>query len=527
MLTYQNAIGGYTQQGYAFQGLNRGPFGHAGAFFDTENLTGEDAPVTRTRDRRKKMRTLLPGAELFGHDALGWISGTGVYYGGQQVGEVNAGRHQIIPMGARFVIFPDKKAFNTQTGEMETLENRVSIAGTVTYTACDLMGEAIPAGSAVYAKLSAEGIGAGFSENDVVTIAQSEIIAEGMYQIYSVTADSFVILATLDEDETTGTGIQITRDVPDMDFVTECDNRLWGCSSANHEVYACALGDPKNWRKYQGLANDAYAVTVGSPGAFTGAGVHNGYVLFFKSDRILKLFGSRPSNYQLTDTEAAGIDPGSEKSVATLDGVLFYLSPHGVMAYDGGLPASAHGAFYGQKFENAVSCCGFDSLYISMESGGKRSLYTFRGGIWHREDESGLSDLHLANGTLYGVDGQGNLWRLKGGDENYAAEDAAEEETIPWKAETGDLDMMAMFKKHLRKIQVRYALSEGAEMTVSVSTDGGPFKTYFVRTGAKQVKAETFNIIPKRCDHMRIRLSGQGEVKLFNLYYTVDAGSEL
>ena len=524
MLAYQNAIGGYTQQGYAFQGLNRNPFGQAGAFFDMENLTGEDAPVTRTRDRRRRLRTLLPGAELFGHDALGWISGTKVYYGGELVGTVTAGRHQIVPMGARFVIFPDKKAYNTQTGQMETLENRVNISGTVNYTACDLFGEPVEAGAAVYAKLSATGIGAGFSENDVVNITGSTVVGDGYYQIYTVTENSFVILATLDEDETAGTGVSLARDVPDMDFVTECDNRLWGCSSQNHEVYACALGDPRNWRKYQGLANDSYAVTVGSPGAFTGAAVHNGYVLFFKSDRILKLFGSRPSNYQLTDTEAAGVEAGSDGSLETMEGALFYLSPDGVMAYDGGLPGSVHGAFFGQRFENAVSCFGFGALYVSMVTGGKRCLYTFRDGLWYREDESGFTSLHLANGTLYGVDGLGNLWRLKGNDDTYAGEDAEDEAQIPWTAETGDLDMMQLFKKHVRKIQVRYALAEGSTMTISVSTDGGEFKPYFNRTGAKQVQAETYNIIPKRCDHMRIRLSGQGDVKLFNLYYTVDAG---
>ena len=514
MLPYVNAIGGYTQEGYAFQGLNRNPFGRAGAFFAMENLTGEDAPITRTRDRRRYLRALSPGAELFGHDALGWISGGALYYGGERISQVSAGKHQIVPMGARFVIFPDKVAFNTVTGELEALENRVSIAGTVNYTSCDLLGEPEEAGAAVYAKISAVGIGAGFRENDVAKITGSEIIPEGMYQLYTVQADSFVILATLEEDETEGTGISLARTAPDMDFVVECDNRLWGCSSEAHEVYACALGDPTNWRTYQGLANDAYAVTIGSPGAFTGAAVHNGYVLFFKADRILKLFGSRPSNYQLTDTEAPGVDPGSERSLETMSGALFYLSPDGVMA------------FFGEKFANAVACFAFGSLYVSMETGGKRSLYTFRHGLWHREDESGFTDLRDADGGLFAVDADGKLWLLKGSGDAYADGDAQDEETIPWMAETGDLDMMALWKKHIRLIQVRYALEEGATLSVSVSTDGGPFRPYRTRTGERKLKAESVNIIPKRCDHMRIRLSGEGNVKLYNLNYTVDAGSE-
>ena len=59
---------------------------------------------------------------------------------------------------------------------------------------------------------------------------------------------------------------RVERRVPDLDFLTECDNRVWGCSSRENVIYGCKLGDPTNWFSYRGIAEDSYAVTVGSDG---------------------------------------------------------------------------------------------------------------------------------------------------------------------------------------------------------------------------------------------------------------------
>ena len=75
---------------------------------------------------------------------------------------------------------------------------------------------------------------------------------------------------------------QVERRVPDLDFVTECDNRVWGCSSRENVIYGCKLGDPTNWFSYRGIAADSYAVTVGSDGPFTGAATCMGYALLLQ-----------------------------------------------------------------------------------------------------------------------------------------------------------------------------------------------------------------------------------------------------
>lgn len=76
--------------------------------------------------------------------------------------------------------------------------------------------------------------------------------------------------------------VSMERRVPELDFVTECDNRVWGCNSRENVIYGCKLGDPTNWFSYRGIAADSYAVTVGSDGAFTGAASCMGYALFLR-----------------------------------------------------------------------------------------------------------------------------------------------------------------------------------------------------------------------------------------------------
>ena len=61
--------------------------------------------------------------------------------------------------------------------------------------------------------------------------------------------------------------------MPDLDFICESENRLWGCSNETRTIYASALGDPTNFFSYQGLSTDSYAVAVGSEGRGLSAAV--------------------------------------------------------------------------------------------------------------------------------------------------------------------------------------------------------------------------------------------------------------
>lgn len=86
----------------------------------------------------------------------------------------------------------------------------------------------------------------------------------------------------MDETASQTNAVTLERKAPKLDYVVECNNRLWGCSSEENEIYACKLGDATNWNCFAGLATDSYTVSVGSDGPFTGAAVQLGYVLFLR-----------------------------------------------------------------------------------------------------------------------------------------------------------------------------------------------------------------------------------------------------
>lgn len=80
-------------------------------------------------------------------------------------------------------------------------------------------------------------------------------------------------------------------------------------------------------------------MTVGSDGDFTGASTCLGYVLFFKENCIHKLYGSKPSDFQLSAIRCRGVARNASRSLCVLNETLYYLSPDGVMAWDGSVPS--------------------------------------------------------------------------------------------------------------------------------------------------------------------------------------------
>lgn len=523
--------GTYTAEGNSFKGYVHGPFGSVGSFDGMENMTGKSWPVIRTRDPRRKVRTFENYRAVFGHDALGWIDGTEVWYNGEQVGTVTDGPKVICELGALVCVWPDKKIYNTVDGTWQEMEQDTTVSGTITYTSCDLMGDPVIHSLAVYMKIAAAGISAGLRSNDVVDITGSDVLPDGAYQVYTVEADSFIVLATMDADSATQAGgLRITRTVPDMDYMTQSDNRIWGCSNETHELYACALGDPRNWYTYQGLATDAYALTVGTPGQFTGMITHLGYVVVFKEDAIHKVFGNKPSNYQLTTTHARGVEAGSEKSLCIMNETLYYLSPTGMVGFEGSLPGDVSDALGDVKYKNAVCGAAYGRLYVSMQdTDGDWHLFTYDGknGYWYREDGSHALDFRYAGGTLYMVKADGTLWALSGpGDEALEDDTAAQEGLLHWSIETGDLRMEDLYKKHLQKIMLRFRLAAGAWCNVKVCYDSGDWETVRGFSGKADKKATVLPLIPRRCDHMRIMMDGMGEMRLLEMNCVYWSGSD-
>lgn len=556
----------------AFGGYNHNLSIAAGEFYDMKNMSSDLAPVLSPRRPRGKLRAFAKPNGLFAHTKLCWVDGTDLYYDGAIVGTVADSRKRFAAMGAYIIVWPDKVYYNTYTGEFGSLEATATSTGTVTVTLCKQDGSAytgvVGADSApenptdgqlwldtsasphvlkqystansmwvsvptTYVKIAATGIGTGLSAYDGVTISGMENAAlNGDFILYGAGDDHIIITAIVDTATTQTATVTVKRTVPDLDFVTESENRLWGCSSANHEIYACKQGDPKNWHSFLGISTDSYTQTVGSPGDFTGCCKHNGYVMFFKEDIIHKIYGTKPSNYQLSDLAARGVETGSATSLVVANEVLYYKARNGICAMASALPEAISTAFGQERYKNAVAGVYGAKYYVCMETeAGDHVLmvYDAAKGLWHKED--GVNAVYFAalGDDLYFINGADNgLYCVSGDLTEYAdLAIAALEGRVPWFCETGDIGRSDPNNKYVSKLQVRMEVDAGASVRVEVKCDGFGAWEEKARFSVTNKRSFSIPIIPRRCDTMRLRISGTGGCRIFSISKIIEKGSEL
>jgi len=547
-----------------FGGIDLGLKVPEGAWAWTQNLSSREYPILRTREKRGEFRKLEKPGGMIGKEKLLWIEDGHIWYDGGKYDPVTEGEKQLVSMGAWVLIFPDKVAFNTDTRLLKPMENVVTPQGTVTVRLAKedgslyedyATGEEAPADpqngdywfhdgvmqvyasatsawvpvETLYGRIEAQGIGQGFSEFDGVTItgcAADDMNGEKLLQ--KVEDDALLVIGVVTQETTQQGGVTVKRETPEMDHVTSLNNRCWGCSTYNNEIYACKLGDPTNWKAYEGLSTDAYAVNVGSDGPFTGAATQGGKVVFFKPSCIHEIYGTAPSNFQVNETEARGVEAGSERSLVLVDEVLYYKSADGVMGYDGSLPQSVSSSLEGMRFHNARAGKQGSRYYISMEDvQGAWHLFSLdtQRGLWYREDGTKAEWFASCQGEGYFIRDDGMLLALRHGEHGTLFDEQTPEEEFKWIAETGDLMDDVRDNKWVSRIQCRVMLEEGAELTIYLQLDGGPWEEAIHIKDARK-RTVTLPISARRCDHLRLRLEGMGDMSLFQIARYVEQGSE-
>ena len=544
-----------------------------GQFYEMQNLSAREVPLLCPRRQRGKIRQFSSPNGIFGRDKLCWVDGTDFYYNGFRVGTVSNTEKQFVGMGAYLLIWPDKKYYNIQTGEFGDLGASFTTAGsTVGFTLSKADGtvyEGYTTGAeapsspengalwldtsqtpnilkeyssatqswveiaSTFVKISFGNLGKLFKQYDGVTVSGCTGIAAGIngsHIIQSCADDWIVVPGILDSSYNQWEPVTVSREIPDMDFLTESENRIWGCSSQKHEIYACKLGDPTNWNCFEGISTDSYAATIGSDGDFTGACTHLGYVLFFKEDMIHKVYGSRPANFQITNSPVRGVKKGSERSLVIVNETLYYHSRNGICAYDGSLPVSISAALGSGSYQNARAGTVGDSYYISMQKpdgGWELFVYDEASGLWHREDDTQVKWFARVGGELYFIAGDNALYTVNGSTSLYEGDEGSLGEIegpVQWFCETGD--MGGGLHEYLAGLQFCFQLAAGSSVTVRLQYDGGEWEEIAQITSSEK-RVFTLPVIPKRCVFLRIRLEGTGEMQLYSIAKTTESATEL
>ena len=348
--------------------------------------------------------------------------------------------------------------------------------------------------------------------------------------------------------------ITITRLMPEMDIVIESGNRLWGChygfdiqGNFVNEIYASKLGDFKNWNVFDGISTDSYVATAGTDGFFTGAITHLGYPIFFKENCMHKVYGNFPANFQVQTTACRGVQQGCNKSLAIVNEVLYYKARSAVCAYDGSLPMEISSALGDVSYSDAAAGTKGNKYYISMkDTNNEYHLFVFdtKRGTWHREDNTHAIDFCTCRGELYYIDEQKSIETVKDEETGEVTEKVVIdryiktinivpnasypfEEGINWMAESGVIGVSLPDKKYISRLDVRMLLTVGTRVHFYIEYDScGKWEHLFTMTGTK-LQSFPISIRPRRCDHMRIRIEGDGEAKIFSICKTIEQGSDI
>lgn len=622
-----------------FLGVNLGCRIADGEFSDMSNMTNDYYPALGNRKKRAVLGQLTKPQGILGGKYFTYVNDDKLYRDEVFVCNLDSLgiERQLVSMGAYIIVFPDGIMYNTYDGTTDRIDCCKTSSANPTFNLCKLDGTNYDSTNTVtsntaptdktkywidtsaepvvikmystntsewvsipttYVKISAEGIGQGFSSYDAATISGVDSTApvynnwniNGSNIIYDAGKDFIVVAGLIDKVFTNSKPITIERKAPAMDFVCELNNRLYGCSSQKHEVYACKLGDPKNWSFYGGLDSDSYAATVGTQSDFTGAISYNGAVYFFKDDGYHRIYGTKPSNFEVVWKPCRGVQGGSEKSLVIFNDYLVWKSREGIILFDGStnLVSDKLGP---EPLYDAVAGSYRNKLYVSMRDNDykyRNYVYDLVKKTWCIEDGYRYQYIGYANGGMYAIDDKNIVYVINAEkvykklfpikkyladgvtenpeaifpisvtkkrrtdssgeyvldkDGNYIWDDVTTpatngiypsyiisgtvEDRFEWYFVSGDLGLDNPYQKYIKRLDLRVALGADAYMKVEAMYDDSDVWEECIRYYCTKKRTHTIAIPVVRCDHLKLRFSGQGDIKLYSIAKVIESGSDV
>ncbi len=257
--------------------------------------------------------------------------------------------------------------------------------------------------------------------------------------------------------------------------------------------------------------------------------------MFFKENCVHKIYGSNPP-FTITTSFIRGVQRGSEKSLVQLNETLYYKSPNGVCAYEGGVPVCISQRLGSAYFKNAVAGALNDKYYICMQDNyGTSCLFSYdeEKNIWHKEDNIKILQFANNNSNLYFLceDENGRKIGLIDGENMYGnflgeLSGFSVEDDFVWTSQTGLWGLNLPENKYYSSITVRAIGSKGSRLYIDFEYNSSGVwedcrEKIFEKTGSVNVP-----FISPRCDHMRVRFRGEGNIKIVSVSRKTESGSE-
>ena len=495
-----NRVSKVKQQIISMRGINFSDNTNDGDMADSKNISVRRYPFISTRHGRDKLAGYDSITALAYWGALVAVKGTNLIYNGNTVGQVTEGAKQFAVVNTKLVIWPDKKYLDLKTLTLNDMGAAATPGTTATFSTNSITFKAVTTSLATI-----------FKVGDCINISgcikeksnNKDVIIKAVTEKAITVSDNALTAAT----ETAA--IKLERKIPDMDYICESENRLWGCSSTAQTIYASSLGDPTNFFVYEGVATDSYALAVGSEGDFTGCCKLSSSILFWKETKLHKLLGSYPAEYSLYSYDIEGLRKGCNKSLQVINEVLLYMGLHGVYAFSGNTPQLISANFGSRRFTDGVGGSDGDSYYLSVKEGADSYLFVYETdyGLWVKEDDIRAVDFARNGRDLYMLSAEGDIWLMDNG---------KDDKDIDWLIQLTPFYETIEGRKQYSRLALRLELPKGAYLTAYIRTDGGKWQEAGTVKGA-ETDTVYMRIGINRCDKFEVKLTGKGPCTILNI----------
>ena len=222
-----------------------------------------------------------------------------------------------------------------------------------------------------------------------------------------------------------------------------------------------------------------------------------------------------------------GVQQGGEKSLVVVNETLFYKSPGEVCAWQGGFPRGVSAPLGAVAYHGAVGGEIGGKYYLSMlDESGQSALFVYDidKDLWLREDTLRVTDFARVGAELYALSG-GELLALTG---SPALTGTTREGEVEWEAVTGIQSFRLPENKRVSRYNIRLSMAAGASLAVALQydSDGVWHSAGSVTASGAGTGHFLFPVRPHRCDHLQLKLSGQGEMRLLSISRTLEVGSD-
>lgn len=307
-------------------------------------------------------------------------------------------------------------------------------------------------------------------------------------------------------------------------------NRLWGWDG--RQIRCCKLGDPSNWDFFDGTAEDSWAVEVHDPDPFTGGISVHGYPTFFTENKRYRVYGSEPEAYQLGEQDCSGVRAGCEKSLAAFDGALYYVSRAGIMRDTGDAPVCISEALGPLRLSEAVAGGNQRRYYVTgRDQAGElhNLILDTRNGAWIDEGSRNVVSYAAAAGVMHEAEideADENRLTIRAYETGSPLGDGSPEPAQSSVAETNDYTVTQPNRKRVHRVQLRFVIGSGSSLTVAIRYDSsGDWQTVKTVTGDGRKRSVYLPVLPRRCDHFRLRFTATGDWELHSLALDLRQGS--